>query len=293
MKRADKSKMKAVAKRNIVAGIVFALVVVGAIVHTGTGSLSSFGWDFIATICPLGALEALLGSWAFVPRLVLILLVMVVVVMAVGGSFCSWVCPVPHVNSFFKTKKVKEAEKREREDASELALQNYRDGVEVKRPKVQLDTRHGVLAGVLLSTAVFGFPVFCLICPVGITCALVVLFVRLVGFGELTWGLLIFPVVLVLEMTVFRKWCTKICPISALFSLISSFNKTFKPKVDKTRCLRVVEGAGCRACSQSCPQLVDPHSDLGVRPQIDCTRCGKCVDACPAHAISLPFLPKE
>lgn len=296
---ADKGKdarpirMKTSTKRGIVAGAVFAVVVAGALWHTGTGTFSSFGWDFIATICPLGALEALLGSWAFVPRLLLVLAATIVIVLVVGSSFCSWACPVPHISSFFKTKKVKEAEKAERAEASKLSLSRYKAGGDVKRPKVQLDTRHGVLAGVLLSTAVFGFPVFCLVCPVGITCGIVVLLVRLVGYGELTWGLLAFPVLLVLELTVFRRWCGKICPISALFSLISSFNKTLRPKVDGAVCLRGKEAGGdCRACSQACPQLIDPHSDLGPASKAECTRCGSCKDACPVHAISFPFLEK-
>ena len=39
--------------------------------------------------------------------------------------------------------------------------------------RAKLDSRHYVLGGALLSTAVFGFPVFCLVCPIGLTFATV------------------------------------------------------------------------------------------------------------------------
>ena len=42
-----------------------------------------------------------------------------------------------------------------------------------------------VLAGALASSAAFGFPVFCLICPVGLTFALVIALWRLAEFNEL------------------------------------------------------------------------------------------------------------
>lgn len=46
------------------------------------------------------------------------------------------------------------------------------------------DSRHAVLGGALLTTAVFGFPVFCLVCPVGLTFAAVALLVSLFGCGR-------------------------------------------------------------------------------------------------------------
>lgn len=47
--------------------------------------------------------------------------------------------------------------------------------------RAALDSRHVILGGSLLSAAVFGFPVFCLICPIGLTFATIVLVMRLFG----------------------------------------------------------------------------------------------------------------
>lgn len=154
-----------------------------------------------------------------------------------------------------------------------------------KRDGVQLDSRHAVLAGTLASAAVFGFPVFCLICPVGLTFATIIGLWNLVQFNEPSWALVIFPIILIAEVTVLRKWCSRICPISALVSLLSNLNVTLRPRVKADVCLRS-RGVDCHSCVDACPEQLDPHS--GRIPE--CSKCGKCVDACPAKAISIKLL---
>ena len=153
------------------------------------------------------------------------------------------------------------------------------------RDGVQLDSRHAVLVGTLASAAVFGFPVFCLICPVGLTFATIIGLWNLVQFDEPSWALIIFPIILIAEVTVLRKWCSKICPISALVSLLSNLNVTLRPRVKADACLRS-RGVDCHACVDVCPEQLDPHS--GRIPE--CSKCGKCVEACPAKAISIKLL---
>ena len=153
------------------------------------------------------------------------------------------------------------------------------------RDGVRLDSRHAVLVGTLASAAVFGFPVFCLICPVGLTFATIIGLWNLVQFNEPTWALIIFPIILIAEVTVLRKWCSKICPISALVSLLSNLNVTLRPRVKADVCLRS-RGVDCHACVDACPEQLDPHS----RRIPECSKCGKCVEACPAKAIGIKLL---
>ena len=153
------------------------------------------------------------------------------------------------------------------------------------RDGVRLDSRHAVLVGTLASAAVFGFPVFCLICPVGPTFAIIIGLWNLVQFNEPTWALIIFPIILIAEVTVLRKWCSKICPISALVSLLSNLNVTLRPRVKADACLRS-RGVDCHACVDACPEQLDPHS----RRIPECSKCGKCVEACPAKAIGIKLL---
>lgn len=279
---------------------VFALIVVGLGVHTGWGTYSSMGIDFVATICPLGAVESLAGSWSFVPRLVIALAVMCAIVLVVGRAFCSWVCPVPSLSAFFCSKKTRARIVRAQTQAAQASLERAEraalpagdgDGdapdAQLAPARPRLDSRHAVLAAAAGSAAVFGFPVFCLICPIGLTCAALVLLMRLVTVGELSWGLLAFPLVVVLEVVFLRDFCGKFCPVSALMSLIARGNRTFRPRADREACLRRTEGRSCHTCASVCPQHIDPHSDLGDVSSVECTRCGRCVDACPVKAVHL------
>ncbi|MDR2715669.1 MAG: 4Fe-4S binding protein [Coriobacteriaceae bacterium] len=149
----------------------------------------------------------------------------------------------------------------------------------------KLDSRHLVLGGALLSTAVFGFPVFCIVCPVGLTFASLIALWRLVGFNEPSWALLIFPLFLALELFVLKKWCIRFCPLGALMSLMSIPNKLFRPRVDDAKCLRS-QGIDCKVCVTACEEELDPHCIEGMH---ECTKCGLCKEHCPSQAISIPL----
>ncbi|WP_302961366.1 4Fe-4S binding protein [uncultured Adlercreutzia sp.] len=279
--------------RKCTLGLVFLLVVIGLLFNTGTGTLSSFGFDTIAAICPLGALESLFGTWAFVPRLIIALAAVVAIVLLVGRAFCAWVCPVPPVVGFFKTKKRREADDAERAAAGQAARACHEQGGCPSRSKAGIDSRHIVLCGALGSAAIFGFPVFCLVCPIGLTFAIMLGLIRLVGFNEPSWSLVLFAAILVLEVVFLRKWCAKICPVGALLSLISRANRTLRPQIDTAKCLRSHKGDTCGVCAVSCPEHIDPHSDKGLVALHECTRCGACAEACPEGAISFPLMPKK
>lgn len=155
-----------------------------------------------------------------------------------------------------------------------------------KRDGFHVDSRHVVLLGALASSAVFGFPVFCLICPVGLTFAtLVALWAAFVDHNP-TWMLLVFPAILVVELVVFRKWCHVLCPLGALMSLVGAKAPVGKPRVDTDQCLRT-KGVDCHVCVDACPEKLDPH----IKDPVECTRCGLCAEHCPAGALSLGLLP--
>ena len=62
------------------------------------------------------------------------------------------------------------------------AYSNHVDAAAGKNRRVRFVSRSGVLAGALASAAIFGFPVFCQICPVGLTFATVLLIMSLFAF---------------------------------------------------------------------------------------------------------------
>ena len=285
-------KRKPEVVRGVTCAAVFVVIGIGLVATTGFGTLSSMGINAIATICPLGALESLLGGGVVIARVAIVALVMLVAVFFAGKAFCSFACPVPHVGKLLHSKKRKRLEADERKEAGRIALERYQTGTSVERGSC-VDGRHLVLASAVLSAALFGFPVFCLVCPVGLCVATFIAVVQLLQSNVLTWGLVVFPGIIFFEVVVLRKWCRTLCPIGALLSLISQKSRFFRPAVNREKCLRDVEGAACSACASACGEFADPHSDLGERPMSECVKCGKCVASCPVQALTLRFLPDE
>lgn len=276
--------------RKAVRFLIVAVLLIALFAGWQTGTLCSVGYDAIAYICPLGALETIFGSWAFVPRVLICLAVVVIVALVFGKAFCSWVCPVAPLSDLLRGRKAREKDECERTQAAHRVLERWSDTNAAQAEKhksfrSRVDGRHVVLAGSLASAAVCGFPVFCLVCPIGLTFASAIALYRLIGFNEPAIEVLVFPALLVLELTVLRKWCHRFCPVGALLSLLSRGNRTFKPHVDASMCARHA-GSSCAACAQACPEHIDPCADLGDRSLAECTRCGACVNTCPAKALS-------
>lgn len=163
--------------------------------------------------------------------------------------------------------------------------------VKEKADQATEKTPYWILGGALASSAVFGFPVFCLICPVGLTFALTVALWRLFEFNETNWAILWFAGFLVLELLVLRRWCSRFCPLGALWTLASRMNRFFRPKAREDLCTRMTHGVACTICRDVCPEGIDPAEAAG-NPMLlaRCTKCGACAAACPTGAVHFPFL---
>ncbi len=291
----------------IVATVLFCILAVGLIAGVSTGTLSGFGFDAISALCPLGAFTTMIATKTMVPRAVISIVVMALLVLLLGRTFCGWICPIPvlqKIGNFFKSSKARKAQaKKKRDDILDVA--KYDIGVKTgcghncqgcpsKQKHGKVDSRHAILAGALGSSLIFGFPVFCMICPVGLTFATVLLVWRLFAFGDTTWSVVIVPLVLVIELVFLRKWCTRFCPLSALMNLVSRFSKTTLPVIDESKCIEATTGKPCSACAMACDADINlRHLEYGERTLADCTRCRQCAAACPADAISLPLLAKK
>lgn len=163
--------------------------------------------------------------------------------------------------------------------------------VKEKADQATEKTPYWILGGALASSTVFGFPVFCLICPVGLTFALTVALWRLFEFNETNWAILWFAGFLVLELLVLRRWCSRFCPLGALWTLASRLNRFFRPKAREDLCTRMTHGVPCTICRDVCPEGIDPAS-VANDPMLlaRCTKCGACAAACPTGAVHFPFL---
>ena len=284
--------------RTIIPLVILAIITIGYIANLPIGSIAAFGWSSISLLCPLGALSSMLAAKFATPRALISICIAIVLILLFGKAFCSYICPTPIISKLrravTKNKTTDDAknEKAQLSEEEKKLLKTCNDGCsscsscsDVR--KGAIDSRYFVLGGALLSALIFGFPVFCLVCPIGLTFATILLLVLLFGGGDVTIAVLVCPIILILEVVVFRKWCHKICPLAAIMSLVSKGNKTFVPTVDTNKCV------DCGKCAQVCEQAIDPRHPENGNAMSECTKCRACVESCPAKAITMPFIPAK
>ena len=295
----------------IVASAVFVVLSAGLITGVSTGTLSGFGWDTVSVLCPLGSLEVMIASKTVIPRAVASLALAAAFAFVLGRAFCGYACPVvvlKAVKRFFTSGKKRRQQQEQRTSEvrqiaqRQIVAQSGCAGSRAscgscapgEKPRGKFDTRHAVLLGALSTTFIFGFPVFCLVCPVGLTFATVMVLWRLFAVGDATLSAVLIPAVLVVELVFLRKWCTRFCPLAALMNLVSRFGRTFVPVIDEAKCIEATKGNACSKCAEVCDAGINlRHPEYGDRALPDCTRCRACVTNCPMGAVSMPFLRRE
>ena len=227
----------------------------------------------IVAICPLGFLERSLAARELLPQWWFSLGLVVLSVLLLGRVFCAWVCPTVLLRRVFRVK----GDLKPRREAAPNGV-NWASY-----------SPYAVLAGVLLASFVFRFPVFCFFCPIGLSFGALYAVLRLVSPDPLSVELVLFPVLLVLELWVLKSWCRSICPLGALLSIIANLNRFLHPVVTKDKCL-TAKGIKCQACHNACPEGIDLRNPKSGFFPNSCTKCLECSDRCPVKAIKFPLL---
>ena len=320
----NENKTRTYRLRMVIALAILAVAAVGYFAAGGIGNICGIGFESLTLLCPLGALMALLAEKTAIPLAVISVTTVFVICIVLGKVFCSWICPVHFLSAPKRRREFAACEgvsAKNRKDTAGADAATASVGGDLGRPSpaaakplskkekkalsgcvscaspcgkshgVKIDSRHSILAAALGSTLVFGFPVFCLVCPVGLTFATVLLVMRLFAFGETTWTIIAFIALIAAEVILLPRWCAKFCPLGALLSLMSGLNLTFRPHLNAEKCLAESCGASCDLCVRACPEGINLHDiAAGETTLADCSKCRACAEVCPEHAITFPLL---
>lgn len=166
----------------------------------------------ICMLCPVGflSLTAASGSvaWALVPGVVAGL----AIVLLVGRAFCSWLCPTGALKNLFGGRSPRGVAGRAGRAPGPCAHSCSAGS---------LKARAVVLIVLLAVSFVVHFPVFCLICPIGLALGTVYAVSRAFVLWQPGWELAIFPLMLLAEVFLFKRWCSDICPWGFALSLVA------------------------------------------------------------------------
>lgn len=263
----------------ILTAVVFILLILaGGFGLYQVGSPSAFEILGIQFVCPLAYLQMVLAKRSLVPRMLVSFVMVTGIIILFGRIFCAWFCPTSLVRSIF-AKRV-----------------TGRNADTVRRKQLHLEqtstsasgsaTSYAVLGGALASSLLFGFPVFCLVCPVGLFFGTAFALIKLFTIQRVGWELLIFPLIFVVEVFVLKSGCITLCPLGALQRIMAGWNpRFFRPTINKDVCLRS-RNIDCQICHKACPENIN-LSVSENSAKAGCTNCLECVEKCPVNSISV------
>jgi len=234
---------------------------------------------YLRLVCPVGFVEATLATKSIIWELVPGFAIICILLFVLGRAYCSWVCPaaqagdklVGFIGKFMPPslmngvgRKWRRARKR---ISGKLNL-GFRDGT-------------ALFIGAGVGIAVFGYPFFCLFCPIGVVSRNLI---ELATHYTLRLELVMLALPLLLGLF-FRSGWKCMCPVGTLRGLIAKPNRTLIPIKNTELC------NGCRKCEQVCPSGLSPF--LNILDPTKCIKCFKCVDECPQKALAVKINPNK
>ena len=265
---------------------------------------------------PFGGLQILasgqVGHLLLLETIIAILFFVGLTVL-LGNVFCSWVCPVGTIIDGFdkciekyfpkieakRSKRAKQRRKNKSKTKSSLGCPMC------PLHKVNGVLAYGIIGSALVGSAVFRFPVFCAVCPIGIVSRGLIHFKSMMSVTRMwmIWWLelLAVPVVAtLLSLSERRFWCKRFCPVGAFLGMIGSLNPFIKPRVKDDRCIMKGCPEDCKVshldicmlcrsmddymCEKVCPFDIDL---AGQGSLAKCTKCLECYIVCPYDAITI------
>lgn len=219
--------------------------------------------------CPIGAMQAVIGSWNF--KFTFYVTGFLVFVGALVGRFvCGWLCPFGLIQDLLH--KIPFPKK----------LKTFRGDKLLRKLKYIILAVFVILLPMFLVDVLGqGAPYFCkLICPAGtleggIPLVLLNKSMHNVLGWLYVWKSVVLAITVFLSIIIYRPFCKYICPLGAIYSVFNPIS-VFQYRVDKNKCV------SCGACWKACKMGCDPVKNAN---SLECIRCGLCKKVCPTGAI--------
>ena len=251
-------------------GFVQGKIYKGKLKNLCVPGLNCYSCPGAAGACPIGAMQAVIGSWNF--KFAFYTAGFLMFVGALIGRFvCGWLCPFGLIQDLLH--KIPFPKK----------IKTFRGDKLLRKLKYVILLVFVILLPLFLVDVIGqGSPYFCkLICPVGTLeggIPLVLLNKALRGtIGWLyAWKNLLLFVTIFLSIIIYRPFCKYICPLGAIYSVFNPIS-VFRYRVDQEKC------TNCGTCARVCKMQVDPVQNAN---HLECIRCGQCKKICPTGAIT-------
>ena len=219
--------------------------------------------------CPLGSLQAILGSSEYYFSLYVFGFIGMVGMLC-GRFVCGFLCPFGFVQELL------------------YKIPIFKKVKSLPGHKVLKYLKYVILLVFVIALPMFlvgssgdGKPWFCeYICPSGTLLGGIVLAIANESVQDaIGWRFVLKMIILVLIMVgaikFYRPFCKYLCPLGALYSLANPIS-LYRYKIDENKC------TGCGACSRVCNMEIEP---LKTPNSPECIRCGRCKNICPNGAI--------
>ncbi|MHC4336094.1 MAG: 4Fe-4S binding protein, partial [Planctomycetota bacterium] len=272
--------MRIVTTRRISQAFFFALFVWFCVVSTvGERIWQVRGWpvNWFLQLDPLAAIGTVLTEHSFYYPL-LWALATIILTIIFGRFFCSWVCPFGSLHHF-----VGYLGNRSKTTPQKIELNKYRKAQSIKYfilvallagaafPSISATLQTGLLDPIPLVTRSFNL----VLLPIADRSANIA---SVTGrFYETAWLIFaIFFAAILVNLVIPRFYCRFICPLGALFGVISRF-AIWRIGKNQNECIN------CRMCEKSCEGGCEPMGNIRIS---ECVLCFNCRHDCKHEVIS-------
>lgn len=220
--------------------------------------------------CPIGAIQAVVGSWNFKFAYYAIGFLIFIGAMT-GRVVCGFLCPFGLVQDLLH--KIPFPKK---------ICTFYGDKLLRKLKYVIFFVFVILLPMFVVDIMGQGAPYFCkLICPAGTLEGGIPLVLLNKGMWDAVgwlyaWKSMILAATVLLSILIYRPFCKYICPLGAFYSVFNPIS-VFRYRVDEEKCVH------CGKCAAACQMQVNPVENAN---DLECIRCGRCKKVCPTQAMS-------